>query len=181
MPKIREHADEGDVIIGMAGAGKRGLGRIHPRVIFWMRVGEAMSFDAYWADPRFEPKRPQISGPKIRMVGDRTYRHEPGYADWQFDESMHYISGAKQRKGGHVVKDTSVNRILVGRQFTYWGSSGPEVPAHLKVLFPNPRGQKCPSAGPLLDELHQLIDIDEPKGVLGDPADWNNPRYFARP
>lgn len=139
-----------------------------------------MTFDEYWADPRFVNKRPQIPGPKIRMVGDRTYRHEAGRDGWQFDTSMHYIPGAKQKNGGHVAKDTKVDRILVGREFTYWGTLGPAVPAHLMELFPNPRGQKCPTEGPLLSQLHQLIDISNPKAVIGDPADWDNSRYFKR-
>lgn len=177
MPKIRQHADESDIIIGMAGSGKKGLGRIHPQLIFWMRVDEALTFDDYWKDSRFVNKRPQMQGPKIRMVGDRTYRHEPGSDDWQFEVSMHHIPAALGN-GNHVDIDTSVDRLLVGKQFTYWGDSGPKLPAHLMTLFPNPRGQKCPPEGPLLDELHQLIEIDNPRGPVGDPADWDNARYF---
>jgi hypothetical protein len=181
MPQIRKNAKEGDIIIGMAGADKRGLGRIYPQLVFWMRVDQGMSFDDYWTDPRFINKRPQIPGPKIRMVGDRTYRHEPGSEGWLFETSMHYVPGAKQTSGGHVARDTKVNRLLVGSQFTYWGNSGPCVPAHLISLFPNPRGDKCPPDGPLLTELHQLIDLAQPRGVCGDPADWENPRYFNTP
>lgn len=181
MPAIRKHAKKGDIIIGIAGSGKRGLGRIHPQLIFWMRVDEDMTFDAYWADPRFVNKRPKIPGPRMRMVGDRTYRHEPDKDGWQFDTSMHYVPGAKQANGGHVARDTKVNRLLVGSKFTYWGGSGPAVPAHLMKLFPSRRGQKCPAEGPLLAELHDFIDLRHPKGMKGEPADWDNPRYFPRP
>lgn len=180
MPKIREHADEDDIIIGMAGAGKRGLARIHPQLIFWMQVDEAMDFDDYWKDPRFVNKRPQMPGPKMRMVGDRSYRHEPGQEGWRFETSMHHIPRASAANGSHVNIDTSVNRLLVGKRFTYWGNRGPALPAQLMSLFPNPRGQKCPPDGPLLAQLHQLVDIDNPKGAVGDPTDWDNPRYFKR-
>jgi hypothetical protein len=157
---------------------KRGLKRIHPQVIYWMRVSEALSFDEYWNDARFAAKHPQIPGPKMRMVGDRTYRHEVGSDRWLFDLSMHYLPPAAQGAGGHVARDTAVDRILLGDAFTYWGDTGPKVPDPLLGLFPNPRGQKKPPAGPLLTELHQLIDLDNPLGVVGDPADWNNTRYF---
>lgn len=178
MTQIRKYAAEGDIIIGMAGSDKKqGLGRIHPQLIFWMRVDQTMTFDDYWNDLRFVNKRPEIPGPKIRMVGDRTYRHESGQVGWQFDISMHFVPGAKQRNGGHVTKDTSVDRVLVGERFTYWGDSGPPVPPHLIGLFPI-RNQKCPPDGPLLAELHQLSDVTHPRGVCGDPADWANPRYF---
>jgi hypothetical protein len=180
MPQIRKSAELGDIIIGLAGSGKRGLGRIHPQIIYWMRVEEAPTFDEYWADLRFIHKRPQIPGPKIRMVGDRTYRHEAGDLAWRFDRSMHYMPPAKQANGGHVAKDTKVDRLLIGKDFTYWGGIGPKIPAHLLGLFPNPRGQKCPPDGPLLAELHDLIGVQAPKGLVGDPADWETQKYFKR-
>ena len=178
MPQIRRHARIDDVIIGMAGSGKRGLNRIHPQVIYWMRVSEAMCFDEYWNDPRFAAKQPQIPGPKLRMVGDRTYRRDTEASSWLFDLSMHYLPPASQGNGGHVVRDTKVDRLLVGRDFTYWGKVGPKLPDHLLELFPSRRGQKCPEAGPLLAELHEFVGLDDPQGVVGDPADWDNARYF---
>ena len=178
MPQIRKHAKLDDIIIGMAGSSKRGLKRIYPQVIYWMRVSEAICFDEYWGDARFAAKRPQIPGPKMRMVGDRTYRHDPVSGEWLFDHSMHYLPPAAQGGGGHVARDTKVDRLLLGQEFTYWGDIGPKVPDHLLTLFPNPRGQKCPNSGPLLTELHELVGISNPQGVVGDPADWENARYF---
>jgi hypothetical protein len=179
MSEIRKHASVHDIIVGMAGSGKQGLGRYYPRLIYWMRVEEALSFDEYWHDPRFVNKKPQIPGPKIKMVGDRTYRHEPPQTDWSFETSMHYIAAAGQSEDGHVFRDTKVDRILISRCFTYWGNSGPELPAHLVSLFPNPRGQKCRHDSQRLFELHQFIGVDKPQSVVGDPADWDNPRYFT--
>lgn len=179
MPKIRRSAKVGDIVVGMAGSDKAaGLGRIHPQVIYWMRVAETPGFDAYWADPRFVAKRPQVGGPKMKAVGDRTYRHEPGAPDWSFDASMHYVPGAPQKDGGHVVKDTSVDRLLLGSEFTYWGASGPRLTAELLQLFPVSRGHKRPDPSALLDRLHDFLKIDEPLGLQGEPADWDNRRYF---
>lgn len=180
MPQMRRSAKVGDIIIGLAGSGRQGLGRIHPQLIYWMRVDEALTFDEYWVDPRFVNKRPEIPGPKMRMVGDRTYRHEAGHAGWQFDRSMHYMPQSKQANGGHVAKDTKVDRLLIGKDFTYWGGSGPQLPAYLLGQFPNPRGQKCPGESPLLTELHEFVSVHAPKGVAGKPADWDNPKYFKR-
>lgn len=180
MPQIRANASVGDVIVGIAGSGTRGLGKIHPQLIYWMRVDETLKFDEYWRDLRFTRKLPRIDGPKMLAAGDRTYRHEPGQTEWSFEPSMHYVPGAPQGEGGHVVKDTKVDRLLVSRTFTYWGGSGPVVPYHLIALFPNPRGQKCPVPGPLLDELHDLMGLQDPRGLVGEPADWSNRRYFRR-
>ena len=177
MPQIRRYGKVGDIIVGMAGAG--GLKRIHPQLIYWMRVNEAIGFDEYWADPRFEAKRPDMNGPKLRKVGDRTYRRDPASGEWRFEQSMHYLPSAKQKNGGHVTRNTKVDRLLLSHEFTYWGDRGPALPVHLMELFPNPRGQKCPKDGPLLVELHNFIELDKPCGVVGEPADWSNARYFT--
>ena len=180
MGPIRKAAALGDVIIGVAGSGKRGLGRIHPQLIYWMRVDEALTFDQYWADPRFHKKRPQIPGPQMSMVGDRTYRHEGEGAEWSFDRSMHFAPDAAQTGGGHVVRDTKVDRVLVSQRYTYWGGSGPAVPNHLLPVFPGGRGQKCTDGGALLAELHAFIGLTHPLRLVADPADWGNKRYFKR-
>lgn len=178
MGPIRKHADLNDVIIGIAGSGKRGLGRYHPQLIYWMRVDEILTFDEYWNDPRFKRKRPQIPGPKMNMVGDRTYRHERGAPDWSFDTSMHFIASAPQIDGGHVVNDTKVDRVLLTKYYTYWGRLGPKVPNHLLPLFPVRRGQKCTRDGELLAQLHDFIGLAHPMQLAGEPADWDNRRYF---
>jgi len=178
MPQLRKNAKIGDIIIGIAGAGQKGLGRIHPQLIYWMQVEEDMHFDNYWQDPRFIQKMPNIDGPKLNAVGDNTYRHDPVTGSWVFEPSMHYIPGSPQPNGGHVVKDTKVDRLLLSRRFTYWGNSGPVVPNHLMTLFSNPRGYKCNHDPGQLSELHELIDLEHPAGVVGDPTDWDNPKYF---
>lgn len=180
MPTIRQHASRGDIIVGMAGSGKRGLGRYYPRLIYWMRVDDALTFDKYWHDSRFANKKPQMPGPKMRMVGDRTYRHEPGQTDWSFETSMHNVAGVVQDQRAHVLHDTQVDRILISRFFTYWGRSGPKLPDRLIGLFPNPRGQKCKHDVQRLSELHKFIALDKPQFVVGDPIDWDNPRYFKK-
>jgi hypothetical protein len=176
VPQVRQYAEIGDIIIGMAGK-TGGLRHIYKQLIFWMRVDEPMTFDDYWKDPRFVDKRPQIPGPKIKAVGDRTYRNEPGHQGWKFDRSMHFAPEMGQVDGGHVGTDAGTDRLLVGKHFTYWGGTGPLVPDDLLALFGN-RNQKCPPEGPKLTALHELIGIESPQGILGDPADWDNPKFF---
>jgi hypothetical protein len=178
MSDIRDYAKLNDIIIGIAGSAKRGLGRYYPQLIYWMRVDVELTFDQYWNDPRFALKRPRIPGPKMYMVGDRTYRHENGSPDWSFDQSMHYLATAAQKNGGHVARDTKVDRVLLSKHYTYWGKSGPKVPDHLLPLFPVLRGQKCNHDAVLLAELHNFIGLNQPMKLTGEPADWDNPRYF---
>lgn len=56
---------------------------------------------------------------------------------------------------------------------------GPKLPDHLVGLFPNPRGHKYKHDAQRLLELHKFIALHEPQFVVGDPADWDNPRYFV--
>lgn len=180
MPTIRARAKIGDLIVGMAGSGVRGLGRIHPQLIYWMKVSDDCRFNEYWDDARFSGKRPNIDGAKIYKVGDNTYRRTNDNSEWEFERSMHFIPSNPQHNGGHVVKDTSVDRVLIAEEFTYWGNSGPKVPEHLKSIFPPTRNYKLNHHPDLLAEFLEYLKLDSPLGVLGDPADWDNSKYFPR-
>jgi len=182
MSQIRRVACIGDIIVGMAGSDKRkGLGHIYRQIIYWMQVEEDPTFDGYWSDSRFEPKRPQIPGPKFKEVGDRTYRHDPLTGEWKFEVSMHFIPDAPQENGGHVNMDTRVDRVLLGRRYTYWGKNGPKLPEHFITLFPPRRGyRRNRPHTERIDEFHQFLGLDKPCGLVGEPADWDNPKYFPR-
>ena len=54
-PEIRKKAQVGDLILGM-GAVKP---KLSGHLCYWMWVDEVLSFDEYWADPRFRRKRPE--------------------------------------------------------------------------------------------------------------------------
>lgn len=178
MQEIRRRACHGDLVVGMAGSGRQGLKRIHPQMIYWMKVSEAIPFNTYWSDPRFAEKRPRIEGPIIQKVGDNTYRRSPDSSEWSFETSMHFIPGSAQKNGGHVVKDTSVDRVLIAEDFTYWGASGPVVPPHLIQIFPARRGYKVNHDEDRLAEFLEFLDLDSPAGLAGEPADWDNSKYF---
>ena len=65
-PKIRASAEVGDLVIGLT---KRS-----ERLVYMMLVSEALDFEDYWADPRFEvkkPKRPARTA--TQFVGDNIY------------------------------------------------------------------------------------------------------------
>lgn len=178
-PRIRKKAKKGDLIVGLAGKNPSGMGRFYPQIIYWMQVNESLSFDEYWDDHRFEFKKPVLSAWKMRAVGDNTYRHDCKSGEWVFENSMHFIPDAVRENGQHVHKDTSVDRILISKRFTYWGAKGPKLPEELLVLFPPRQGEKWNHTRPdLLLSLHELIDLKNPKGLVSDPADWDRKRYF---
>ena len=62
----------GDWIVG---TGSKKLKKID-HLIYAMRVDEKITFDAYWEDPRFEIKRPQMKGSLAQIYGDNFYHTE---------------------------------------------------------------------------------------------------------
>jgi len=68
-PEIRRRAQVNDWVVGTGSkARKRG-----DRLVFAMRVSEAMTFNQYWADARFKSKRPYLLGSKKVAFGDNIY------------------------------------------------------------------------------------------------------------
>ena len=68
-PKIRKAAVAGDWVVG---TGSRTSGR-EGFLVYAMRISEVMSFNDYWADPRFRRKKPNLRGSKKQAFGDNIY------------------------------------------------------------------------------------------------------------
>ena len=66
-PDIRKAAIIGDWVVGTGSKVKDRAGRI----VYAMHVTEAMIFDAYWDDPRFLIKRPNLRGSWKQAYGDK--------------------------------------------------------------------------------------------------------------
>ena len=114
-PNIRRVASIGDWVIG-TGSKRRGR-RGH--LVYAMRVGEALTFDQYWADPRFYPKRPNLRGSLKQAFGDSIYWRDK-YNRWHQEDSHHSHEGG-QPNLRNIEHDTQTNRVLVGDYYAYWG------------------------------------------------------------
>ncbi len=125
-PQIRELAVVGDWV---AGFGSREDGR-EGLLVYAMRVEEVLSFDAYWADPRFASKKPNLKGSRKQRAGDNVYHRGPDGA-WVQQESLHSGSGCSQDLA-HLHRDTSVPRVLVSTSFAYFGADAIEIPLQFR-------------------------------------------------
>lgn len=148
-PVVRRMAKTDDWVIGMGGAKLDAVGRC----IFAMQVTETLSFDEYWADPRFRDKRPVRNGSRVMMLGDNIYRQEDG--NWRQLDSHH------SRPDGtpdlhNIGTDTGTDRVLVSEHFFYFGRSAPEVPKAIldEIGYTNLRGHRVY----LDDECQDLLD-----------------------
>ena len=87
-PKIREAANIGDWVLG---TGSKTRGRAD-HVVFAMRVTETLTFNEYWADPRFRTKRPNLRGSKKQAFGDNIYHRDSDSEQWIQEDSHHSYS-----------------------------------------------------------------------------------------
>lgn len=181
MSELRKRACEGDLLVGIAGKSPQGLGRISPQLIYWMKVSDTATFDEYWDNPAFDKKRPVLGAAKIYAAGDRIYRRDRDTGEWLPEPSLHHIPDSPQPNGGHLAKDTKVDRVLVAEEFTYWGNSGPKLPDYLRHMFFSSRRSYQVNHDPQdLAELYEIIGLDKPQGRVGEPTDWDNSKYFSQ-
>ena len=121
-PKTRSVANIGDWILGIGG---KNLGEGHKKLIFAIQVTEKITFDEYWADSRFEEKKPLLNGSLMQAYGDNIYYHNAD--DWvQVDSHHSYENGETNEK--NLLKDTSCEYVLISEHFFYLGNEYHTIP-----------------------------------------------------
>jgi Nucleotide modification associated domain 2 len=179
-PPIRKGARVGDWVIGMGGSRLNATGRC----IYAMEVTQALTFNEYWASREFRDKRPVRNGSRVMMVGDNIYHRPVGEADWQQLDSHHSLADGSPN-ALNVDKDTKADRVLISRNFYYFGSEAPLASAGmLKHLgFKNGIGHRVFGAESC-GELIQWITShrNAANAVLADPFDFtkSDKRYTGR-
>jgi hypothetical protein len=122
-PRIRKSARVNDWIMGIGGAS---LPTIKRRCIFLMKVSEILSFEEYWADPRFLLKRPSRNGSKVQMVGDNIY-HKNEAGNWIQEDSHHSLPDGSPNPE-NISRDTgSTTNVLISDYFLYFGKAAIQV------------------------------------------------------
>lgn len=167
-PKIRKHADLGDYIVGTGSIPNKLVGR----VVYWMRIDEILSFDEYWNDPRFMRKRPILTGSRMQIYGDNIYRKRD---DGTFDQADSFHS----EPGGiisqpNLMRDTGyTDNVLLGREYAYWGGSGPSLPVELEKIAHSTQGHINNSIPPaLVTAFISWVRGMPDRGFMGRPANW---------
>jgi hypothetical protein len=181
MARIRAKAQGDDWIVGMGGRRLKATGRC----VYAMRVTDTREFGQYWAEKEYFDKRPVRNGSRVMMVGDNIYRRETPNGEWiQLDSHHSNPDGTPNQL--NIGKDTKADRVLISRDFYYFGRSAPHVPPEiLKALgFKNKIGyRKFNSAGrdSFLSWLLQEHARDR-NVVVADPFDFEQTekRYSGR-
>jgi hypothetical protein len=165
---VRRAARVGDWIVGTGSKQKD----LEGHLVYAMKVAEIHSFDEYWADPRFKPKRPDLRGSTMVRFGDNIY-HSDVDGEWIQENSRHSkTDGTPEPR--HIQKDTRSDRVLVANEFVYFGGQGPLIPiqfrsgfdlVHVRQGF---RSNFPPEKVDTVVEWIQSLDA----GQQGRPKDW---------
>jgi hypothetical protein len=170
-PKIRGNARVGDWVVGTGAASRKRSGR----VVFAMCVSEAMTFNEYWNDPRFQKKKPNLRASKKQAFGDNIYFRPLG-KPWQQMNSHHSFADGSCNTA-NVKNDTQANRVLIGEEYIYWGGSGPKVPAKFRnfngIDICARRGHKRNFPDEMVIAFVDWIKESGEKGFIAPPLDWD--------
>ncbi|MEQ7871615.1 hypothetical protein V6R97_13260 [Chromohalobacter salexigens] len=166
-PKIRKHADVGDVIVGTGSAkyGKSGC------LVYWMKVGQIVTFDQYWEDSAYREKKPNLRGSCMQQYGDNIYYTDANGEVCQID-SFHSESNGFLSKDNLVRDTSSTNRVLIGGEYLYFGKSAPEIPSEFIDFVVKGQGHKNNFPDSEVRRFLAWLMSFPQRGVVNFPLDW---------
>ena len=172
-PRIRAGAKVGDWILG-SGSKSSAISQ-EGRLVYAMRVEEALTWDQYSADPRFRSKQPFRSGSRKQTCGDNIYFRAAPDAPWQQRDSFHSRADGSANSD-HIAKDTSVDRVLVSQEFVYVGGQGPILPnlrdAQGRSLCKHGIGHSKFEDPKLIAAFTAWVKSIGEVGFKGEPFEW---------
>ena len=163
-PKIRKSAMPGDWVVGLT---SKALGH---RLVYAMRVERSMPFKDYWYT--YPAKRPDFSSVE-GSVGDNIY--EPRKGGYKQCRSVHSLRSEKtglptaREDDGAKKHDLSVDRVLIGEVFTYWGAEALELPDQLREALTVGRGHRRIQDKTIVQAWLKFM-VGQPTGKQGNPC-----------
>lgn len=157
------------------GTGSAKLKNLH-HLVFMMQVEEKLSFQQYWADDRFQYKKPVINGSLVQMYGDNIYHKDHDTDEWIQENSAHSLDGGIINES-HLETDLKGNNVLISRTFYYFGDQNIKIPHEYLQICCEGRDMKS-NAIPkdVADEFVNWVQANYEMGIHGDPINWKNHR-----
>lgn len=139
-------------------------------LVYVMKISEILDYNAYYRDPRFKRKKPNLQGTWRQRCGDNIYsRNKSG--EWeQSRHALYHTSEAAKNQ------DTRTAIVFIGKDFTYFGGRAYEhkLPRNLHPMINlKNRGIKY-----TIDNLSLFTEFmswikSKPRGIQGNPRDRN--------
>ncbi|MCT4556964.1 MAG: hypothetical protein N4A61_02780 [Pelagimonas sp.] len=172
-PLIRGHAQIGDWIIG-AGSQANDL---RGKIIYAMIVDETLTFDQYWNDPRYQVKKPVVGGTHKGFFGDNIYQRDGSLNGFLQANSHHSLSDGRVNIN-NLRQDTQSDRVLLGKDFIYFGANAVTPPKAIfdKFSEPFPRDVRTyKSYSPAIQSaIKDWLTTSFEWGLRGLPEAWNS-------
>ena len=173
-PGIRKKAVVSDWILG-TGPSKRGYA---DRAVFLMQVDEVTDFDAYWRNPAFARKRPVLNGSFKSRFGDNIYHREQPDGHWIQADSRHSQDGAVANLKNLLRDTTTTDKVLLSRNFIYWGDRAPAIPAKYCKFHIGRPSYACNFPESEVTEFLAWTKDVGGKGLVGLPIEWRWSKYW---
>ena len=151
-------AQKGDWFIGTQSVSKGA------KLVYAMQVSEILPFEAYYADLRFEKKKPKIKGRYEELTGDNMYyRNETG--DWQQHPTWNHSEDYQHRQ------DLKHPKVFISEHFYYFGENAVEIPPMYQDLIRRMKGCKCSHYPEIVRGFLDWLAQNFKPGKHGDPGD----------
>lgn len=143
-------------------------------LMYAMHVGEILNYDQYWNDNRFSRKIPNMQASLKHAFGDNIYHHGV-HGDWIQANSRHSFDDGSPNPG-HIERDTKSDRVLIAREFVYFGNHAPKIPAELRstdgvdIVHDRP-SHRCNFSDDVVQLTANWIK-SLGTGIRGRPQDW---------
>lgn len=175
-PRIRDSAEVGDWVVGTGSAQEKRVGHI----VYAMQVSEVLSFDDYWADSRFQVKKPHLHGGLKQAFGDNIYSRDAETGSWQQADSHHSRPCGVPGKA-NIKRDTSSDRVLVSGDFIYWGNGSILLPQFSgESIIHSTQGHRNKFRPEIVAEFVAWFYSFGEVGCIGDPYLWDTPAFGRR-
>lgn len=147
-------------------------------LVYFMRVTEVLTFDDYWADPRFLLKRPLLSGSMMQNFGDNIYHKNPATEEWIQEDSFHSLHRGVVNTLNLEQDTGTTDRVLLSSDFVYWGGQGPQIPNGLRDyngddIVCTARHHRSSFADDHIEAFVNWVRGLNMEGWNGIPSDWN--------
>ena len=168
---IRKSAQIGDWI-GAFGAARM---TVREKLVALMLVEEILTFDEYWEDSRFVNKRPVFNKSVMFMYGDNIYHH---LCDEWTQEPSHHSEQDGTINQLNLNRDTQADRVLIAKEFYYFGSNAIEVPLEFDTLIWRYIGYKICKDEILVGNFIEYIRQNFDRGIHGSPYSRENGKFI---
>ena len=139
-----------------------------------MKITEIIGFNEYWERAEFQCKKPNLNASKKLAFGDNIYHWIRG--KWKQLDSHHSLSNGKPNVA-NVENDTQTDRILMGKDFVYYGGAGPTIPRRFRnydgVDVCAGRGYRVNFPSGFIKDFIEWIAKVDGDGFVGEPSDWS--------